>query len=88
MPSPQNSSTSKSSPCAPADFRQDTDRAKASIRFRAQEHRKIHGAQSCQDVTFFIRENATQMLNIKEALQEKEGIDVKQIRLINSGKQL
>lgn len=29
-----------------------------------------------------------QILNIKEALQEKEGIDVKQIRLIHSGKQL
>lgn len=29
-----------------------------------------------------------QILNIKESLQEKEGIDVKQIRLIHSGKQL
>lgn len=29
-----------------------------------------------------------QVLQIKEALQEKEGIDVKQIRLIHSGKQL
>ncbi len=28
------------------------------------------------------------ILNIKETLQEKEGIDVKQIRLIHSGKQL
>jgi hypothetical protein len=29
-----------------------------------------------------------QILHIKESLQEKEGIDVKQIRLIHSGKQL
>lgn len=29
-----------------------------------------------------------QILHIKEALQEKEGIDVKQIRLIYAGKQL
>jgi hypothetical protein len=29
-----------------------------------------------------------QVAQIKEALQEKEGIDVKQIRLIHSGKQL
>ena len=29
-----------------------------------------------------------QIVQIKEALQEKEGIDVKQIRLISSGKQL
>lgn len=31
---------------------------------------------------------SAQILQIKESLQEKEGIDVKQIRLIHSGKQL
>jgi ubiquitin-like protein Nedd8 len=31
---------------------------------------------------------SAQILNLKQMLQEKEGIDVKQIRLIHNGKQL